>query len=96
MPKVVTANLLTTGAVVFLGEDETWVDRIDAAKRFADTASAESGLATGLRDVGHAIVVDPFLAETGPGGSGMTLRDSIRAFGPTIDYLPAGTDRART
>lgn len=91
MSKIVTANLLATGAVVFLGADETWVKDVGAALEFADAESAEGGLAVGLRDAERAIVVDPFVTEKVPaedGKSGMTLRDTIRAFGPTIKFGP--------
>lgn len=91
MSKIVTANLLATGTVVFLGADETWVKDVDKAVAFEDAESAEGGLAVGLRDAERAIVVDPFLTEKAPAGdgkSGMTLRDTIRAFGPTIKFGP--------
>jgi hypothetical protein len=93
MPKIVTANLLTTGAVVFLGADEQWVESVEAARTFPDGAAAEEGLAVAQRDAQRAILVDPFVTDKEPalpGKSGMTLRDSIRAFGPTIEFRPAG------
>lgn len=100
MPKIVTANLLSTGTVVFLGDDEQWVGAIAAARVFENAESAEDGLAIGQRDAARAIVVDPFVTDNGPAPDGkrggMTLRDSIRAHGPTIRYLPADlqADRA--
>ena len=94
MSKIVTANTLATGTVVFLSQDGGWVDGVADARLFADAAAAEEGLAIGQRDAQHAIIVDPFVTDRNPeanGKPGMTLRDSIRAFGPTIKFLPADT-----
>lgn len=94
MPKIVTANLLATGTVVFLGPAGLWVDRVDEARIFADADAAEEGLAIGQVDAKRALIVDPFVTNKAPdtdGKPGMTLRDSIRAFGPTIKFLPADT-----
>ncbi len=91
MSKVITANLLSTGAVVFLGPDGTWVGAIDKARNYPDDHAAEEGLASARRDQARAIVVEPFVSDTGPETNGrpaMTLRDSIRAYGPTIRFRP--------
>ncbi len=98
MPKVVTANTLATGQVVFLSPTGAWVAGIDAAAVYADAASAEAGLAIGQRDAERSLIVDPFVVETGGGTNGkpaMTLRDTIRAHGPTIRYLPVDPAAAR-
>jgi hypothetical protein len=92
MPKIVTANMLSTGRVVFLGKDGCWVSQIDDARLFADAEAAEEGLAIGQRDAQKALVVDPFVTDRDPANAlrgGMTMRDAIRAFGPTIKYGPA-------
>lgn len=92
MPKVVTANDLTTGAVVFLGP-EGWIAALADATTYPDADAAEVGMARAERDVGRAIVVEPFVTEVGIADSGkpaMKLRDRIRAFGPTIRFTPAG------
>ena len=94
MPKIVTANMLATGTVVFLGDTGLWVDSVDDARTFSDADAADEGLAIGQRDAQRAIIVDPFVTDKGlPGDAkmGMTLRDSIRAFGPTIKFLPVDT-----
>lgn len=90
MPKIVTANMLATGSVVFLA-DCAWVRSVEQASVFADAEAAESGLAFAKRDAEKAIVVDPFVTDAGPKKDGrlaMTLRDTIRAYGPTIRSLP--------
>ena len=102
MSKVVTANVLSTGHVVFLaigGSLATggiWVGSIEEAEVFADAEAADEGLAIAKRDAEHAVVVEPFVTDTGEsytgksgGAPAMTLRDTIRARGPTIDFLPA-------
>ena len=90
MPKMISANDLATGAVLYLGPLGTWVARVEQAAAYADDAAAEQGLVVARRDVGRNIVVDPFVTERGGDGApGMTLRDVIRANGPTIDYRPS-------
>ncbi len=86
MPKMISANDLATGAVLYLGVDGSWVSNVDQAAAYSDDAAAEDGLAIGRRDVGRNVVVDPFVTEKGGEGGKMTLRDAIRANGPTIDY----------
>ena len=94
MAKVVTANLLATGSVVFLAPDGSWVAEVDQARLFDDAESAEDGLAQAKADADRAIVLEPFVTEAGPktdGRPAMTLRDTIRAYGPTIQFLPTGS-----
>ena len=97
MPKVVTANTLDTGTVVFLGRDGAWVGAIAEAAMYEDAAAAEAGLERANADAAKAIVVEPFVTDAGPEQDGrpkMTLRDTIRAFGPTINFMPSAPKRA--
>lgn len=102
MSKVVTANELATGLVVFLSTDGGWTHDLSHAREFADDAAAQDGLAGAKADEAKAIIVDPFVTDkeerTGERPK-MTLRDTIRAFGPTIKFLPAdrgtGSNAAR-
>ena len=97
MPKVVTANTLATGKVVFQGSDGAWVEAIAEARRYDDAAAAEEGLAKATVDVERAVVVEPFMVEAGAAEGGrpkMTLRDTIRAYGPTIRFMPDTGERA--
>ena len=92
MSKVITANDLASGTVVFLGKDDAWVGSLDEAAVFDDEASVEQGLARAQRD-GARGVVEPFASTVGPGKDGrpaMSLRDTIRAYGPTVQFKPAG------
>ena len=91
MSKVVTANTLATGKVVFLGADG-WVETMDEAHLYDDDDAAEVGLERAVADAEKALIVEPFIADSGPAKDGrpkMTLRDTIRAYGPTIDFLRA-------
>ena len=92
MSKVITANTLATGTVVFYGEGGTWVASIDDATAFENAAAADAGLFEAKQDEAKAVVVDAFIVDRVPDGHGMTnmsLRDTIRAYGPTIKFLPA-------
>ena len=96
MAKIVTANTLATGHVVFLAADGSWVGSLANAASYADANAAEAGLAIGRRDQDRGLIVDAFVTEKGPERGGrptMTLRDTIRAFGPTIRYLPDGEEQ---
>ena len=87
MAKIVTANTLAAGHVVFLAANGGWVETLALAAPYDDNAAADHALAAAPR----GDVVDPFVTERGPetdGRPAMTLRDTIRAFGPTIAYLP--------
>lgn len=98
MSNVVTANALATGKVVFVGADGGWVESLDEARMFEDADAAEAALETAQGDVAKAIIVEPFVAKAGPVRDGrptMTLRDTIRAFGPTIDFSAGGKDRSK-
>ena len=97
MSKVISANTLAKGNVVFLGVNGAWVDSIADAIPFTDAAAAEIGLVAAKLDEKRAVVVEPFIVDRKDdveGQASMTLRNAIRAFGPTIDYLPASPSAA--
>jgi hypothetical protein len=73
---MIVANRLTDGRVVFLAEDARWVESIE------DGLVIESE-----RAVDSSAVVDPYLIDvvTRDGHRYPSqLRESIRAFGPTV------------
>ena len=94
MTAIVSANLLATGRVVFLGREGAWVASLAEATVYGDAAAAEAGLAAAQRRDGGRTVVEPFVTGyTGAnherlpeGRPAMTLRDIIRAHGPTVGY----------
>ena len=97
MAKIVTANTLATGHVVFRAADGCWVADVARAATFSDEVAAEETLALARGDQERGLIVDPFVTDKGGADGGgrpaMTLRDTIRAFGPTIRYLPDGAGR---
>jgi hypothetical protein len=91
MPQVISANRLIDGLVVYAGCDDSWVHELGEAKIFTSKAEAEAALLLAQNDVKCNLVVDPCLVEVTEEVSGVravTLRESIRAQGPTIDFLP--------
>ena len=91
MPKVICANRLADGIVVYAGRDSAWSERLSQAKIFASKAEAEAGLLVAQDDAKRNLVVEPVVVEVIGDASGLravTLREAIRALGPTIDFLP--------
>ena len=91
MPKVISANRLADGIVVYAGRDGSWSCRLNEAMIFAGKAEAEAGLLAAQNDAKRNLVVEPCVVEVIEGPSGpraVTLREAIRACGPTIDFLP--------
>ena len=85
--KVATANRLSDGAVVYLGDGE-WTERIDGA-RIADGKDAATALMEDAeREVPLCRVVAPYLIDVGYSADNAlrpaTYREQIRAFGPSI------------
>jgi hypothetical protein len=92
MPQVISANRLIDGIVVYAGRDGAWSDALGEAKVLTSKAEAEAALLLAQSDVKRNLVVDPNIVEVTEEASGpraVTLRESIRARGPTIDFLPA-------
>lgn len=85
MSKMIIANRLVDGLVVFRAGDGGWTESIDAGLTFADEAGAAAALDAALGD--HA-VIDPCLIDVAADGGRLepvAVRESIRAHGPTID-----------
>ena len=83
--KVLTANRLTDGAVVYRKPDQSWVRTIADAKIL--DSDAVSALADAQADVAAAKVVGLDLidiVQTDKGPQPVSLRERIRAFGPTV------------
>ncbi|MGB6324835.1 MAG: DUF2849 domain-containing protein [Methylocella sp.] len=91
MPKVISANRLADGIVVYVGRDGSWPERLSQARIFASKAEAEAGLLVAQNDAKRNLVVEPVVVEVTEDAGGLravTLREAIRARGPTIDFLP--------
>ena len=85
--KILTANRLSDGIVLFLGPDGRWVEQAADAR----VAREEAGWAA-LEEAGRAAVaahtvVDPYLIETAPDADGRPAptryRERLRALGPS-------------
>ncbi len=93
MTKVITANRLTDGKVVYIAPGEGWVEAIAEARLFEGDTEAEAAMASARAYVKRNVVVDPFLVEVAVSAEGpkaQTLRNAIRAAGPTIAYHGRG------
>ncbi|GIT92528.1 hypothetical protein JANAI62_29860 [Jannaschia pagri] len=83
-PKVVTANLLVEGDVVYLSAADAWVPHLSQAEVFEDEAVAEARLLDAARQT--EVVVGVYLADVtlGPDGPQPShFREAFRASGPT-------------
>lgn len=95
-PKVVTANRLIDGLVVFVGEGPGWVTDINRAGVFGDGPELDAAMAFGTAEVAARKVVDPYTIDvTIEDGHPVPerLRERIRAIGPSVDYGEAERKR---
>lgn len=84
--KAITANRLRDGAVVWLGPQNEWVERIEAAVAY-DDAGAAPALAAAQEDEARNIVVAIYTLEVEVAdGAPVPLRtkERIRALGPSV------------
>jgi Protein of unknown function (DUF2849) len=89
--QVISANRLSDGVVVYLGHDSSWVERLSEAKIFSSKVQADAELLAAQGDAKRNLVVEPCLVEVREDQGSLrptTLREAIRAQGPTIDFLP--------
>jgi hypothetical protein len=88
-PKVITANRLIDGLVVFIAEGPSWVTDIVKAAVFEDGAKLDEAMAFGAAEVAARKIVDPYtidiIIEDGRPVP-ERLRERIRAIGPSVDY----------
>ena len=83
-PKVVTANHLTEGDVVYLSADDAWARDLRDAEVIEDEAVAQLRLLDAERQADT--VVGAYLADVRPGADGpepVHFREAFRAGGPT-------------
>lgn len=83
-PKVVTANDLREGDVVYLTEDDRWTRSHSEAELIEDEAHAEIRLIFGSQQ--HDAIVGAYLADAVSGEKGpepVHFRESFRSRGPS-------------
>ena len=89
MTNVVSANRLSDGTVVYVGPDGGWVDSLAAAVLLEDTDAIETALVTARADEARNLVVETLVVPVASDGASRrpaSLRDRIRAAGPTVHY----------
>lgn len=83
-PKVVTANRLREGDVVYLTADDRWTPHHHEAELIEDEAHAQLRLLHAAAQKLH--VVGPYLADAKPGANGpepIHFREAFRTRGPS-------------
>jgi len=87
MAKLVTANRLTDGAVVYFDAAGGWSLNFADAATVAGDAAAEALLERAAPAVEARLIVEPYLMEVAVGAAGRRPtreRERIRATGPTV------------
>ncbi len=86
--KVLTANRLGDGIVVFLGAEGGWDERLEALVPIRDEATLSQRTARAEDDAAANRVVDPYVIDVAADDRGrlhpLRLREAIRAAGPTV------------
>ncbi|SIN97936.1 DUF2849 domain-containing protein [Vannielia litorea] len=83
-PKVVTANALIEGDVIYLTNSGDWSRRHEEARLFTEEAPAEAALAAASLQVSE--IVGAYLADAAPSPRGPRpthFREAFRAKGPS-------------
>ncbi len=89
MLRIISANRLRDGIVVYLGPRGDWVADLASAAVFTSEEACEAGWAKTRQAVADNLVLDPLcvdVTECTEGRRATTLRNAIRALGPTIDF----------
>ncbi len=87
MPQMVVASRLRDGFVVFLAPGGEWVESIEQGAVAETKDAAERLLATAKADEERNVVVEPYLIEVAVVDGRREpaeIRESIRAYGPTV------------
>ncbi len=88
--KILTANRLTDGIVVYLTDGDRWIEAISGASIVRAEAEDTRLLEMGARAVASRQVVEPYLIDVsdddGPVRP-LRFREAIRAAGPTVETL---------
>lgn len=88
MPRTVIASRLKDGLTVFLAPGNRWVESINHSAVARDETDAAELMKSAERAAKRNLVVNPYLIEIIEQGEQRTpreWRETIRAFGPTIE-----------
>lgn len=83
-PKIVTANALVEGDVIYLTEVGSWSRRHEDARLFTEESAANAALSAAALQAGD--IVGAYLADATPGPRGPRpghFREAFRATGPS-------------
>jgi len=82
--KAVTANLLATGGVVYLGPDDQWVGGLEDALQFEGPGAQDALEISQMRvlEIAGAYLIE--VSEENAAAGRERLRESIRNAGPTV------------
>lgn len=86
--RVLTANRLADGRVIYLGEGG-WTPELGAARLVSNEQEAEAAEREGRDAVAGRLVVEPYLIDIETEAAGVRpvrLRERIRALGPTTGH----------
>jgi hypothetical protein len=90
--QTISANLLADGLVVYFVAPGSWTRDLAKAKTFATDEETDAALELAKADVKQNLIVDPFAVdvttEEPDALEAVSLRNAIRAKGPTINFLP--------
>lgn len=84
--QAITANRLRDGAVVWLGKDGTWAERLEDAAAF-DAAAAEQALGTARRDERENRIVGLYAFDVELDGTvpvPTKIKERLRGLGPSV------------
>src|ERR1700724_2131167 len=82
MSKVISANRLADGIVVYGGRDGSWTEQLSQAKIFTSKAEAEAGLLLAQNDAKRNLVVEPVVVEVTEDASGLRAGSDDRFLAP--------------
>ncbi len=92
MPEIITANSLDDGHVVYLDPEGRWTEDFRRALVLEDAGARKAALEQGEASARANVVVEPYAIELEMRAGHLaprTLRERIRAEGPTVGASPA-------
>ena len=95
MNQVITANRLTDGAVVFLGTDRAWGERLDRAAMYDGKEAVATALEQAKQDEENNLVVDVYAIDVSA-NSGAVVPTKLREADPGArPHNPSGIHQGR-